>query len=71
MVAPIVKVGSKIGHKTSVLRRRYVGENVVTPTWYHGSREGHGNYMSGQVNGATVCDNAGKPVPFRQIGELK
>ena len=65
------KVGTKVGFKTSVPRKRYVGENLVTPAWYHGSREGHGNYMTGQMNGITVCDAAGKPVPFRQIGELK
>jgi hypothetical protein len=71
MAAASTKVGTKVGFKTSVHSKRYVGENLVTPAWYHGSREGHGNYMTGQMNGITVCDDTGKPVPFRQIGELK
>ena len=71
MATPSARVGTKIGFRTSILRKRYVDENVVTPCWYHGSREGHGNYMTGHINGVTVCDDAGKPVPFRQIGELK
>ena len=65
------KVGTRIGSRTSIPRKRYVGEEVVSPCWYHGSREGHGNYMTGHINGVTVCDATGKPVPFRQIGELK
>jgi hypothetical protein len=65
------KVGTRIGSKTSIPRKRYVGEELVTPCWYHGSREGHGNYMTGHINSVTVCDDTGKPVPFRQIGALK
>jgi hypothetical protein len=39
--------------------------------WYHGSREGHGNYMTGYYdNNITVEDSTGRPIPFRQIGFL-
>jgi hypothetical protein len=43
----------------------------IHPTWYHGSREGHGNYMTGYYdNNITVEDSTGRPIPFRQIGFL-
>ena len=43
----------------------------IFPCWYHGSREGHGNYMTGFYdNNITVMDKVGKPMPFKQIGEL-
>lgn len=59
------------GHRSSIHRTRYLGDSEVRPTWYHGSREGHGNYMAGSINGITVEDANGKPIPFKQIGELR
>lgn len=71
MSAPIIKVGTKIGSRTSIPRKRYLQDNAVSPIWYHGSHQGHGNYMAGTCNGETVCDKTGKPVPFKQIGVLR
>jgi hypothetical protein len=63
--------GRTPGHRSSIHKTRYVGDHAVKPTWYHGSREGHGNYMTGSIDGITVEDANGKPIPFKQIGELR
>jgi len=66
------KVTARPGSKNSIHRSRYMLVNnekqLVAPIWYHGSREGHGNYMTGTVGGVTVEDSSGRPIPFRQIG---
>lgn len=63
--------GRSPGRKTSMIRKRYLGDKEVKPAWYHGSREGHGNYMGGHVDDRLVEDANGKPLPFKQIGELR
>lgn len=69
------KTATGSGKRNSRNRHRYVlinGEKkLVTPAWYHGSREGHGNYMAGHVDGNTVDDSNGRPIPFKQLGELE
>ena len=43
----------------------------IHPIWHHGSREGHGNFMTGYYdNHITVEDSTGRPIPFKQIGFL-
>ena len=47
-------------------------EAELCKNWHHGSREGHGNYMSGYYdNNIIVEDIVGRPIPFKQIGELE
>lgn len=62
------------GRRNSCNRKRFIMINsekkFVTPAWYHGSRCGHGNYMAGHINDQLVEDSHGKPIPFRQIGQL-
>lgn len=61
----------KPGTFTSHHRVRFLGNDKVTPVFYAGHNLGHGSYMAGQVNGKTVEDANGKPIPLRQIGELR
>jgi hypothetical protein len=72
MAAPVaVSKTTKVpGFKTSVNRIRMVGDKVVKPVLYCGSNAGHGTYLTGQIDGITVEDTNGKPVPFRSIGTL-
>lgn len=58
------------GHRTSINRIRMLDDKEVKPIWYCGKWEGNGNYMAGHINGITVCDSKGKPLPFRSIGKL-
>lgn len=71
MAAPAQKAGSRTGFRTSVNKKRYHNDKLVTPVWYHGSRFGHGNYMAAAIDGVTQEDKNGKPIPFRSIGSLK
>lgn len=58
------------GHKTSINKKRVLDGKEVKPIWYCGKWEGYGSYMSGHIDGHTVCDKSGKPLPFRSIGIL-
>ena len=51
----------------AVNRRRMYDGKVVTPVAYAGSCVGHGNYTAGMVNGVTVRDASGKPIPWHQF----
>jgi len=65
------QAGSRVpGHKTSINRIRMLDGKEVKPIWYCGKWEGLSSYMSGHIDGITVCDNSGKPIPFRSIGQL-
>jgi len=63
----------KTDTKTAVkTKRRFVGDEIVTPVMYDGHHHGHGGqYMSGAVDGNLVNDKSGKPLPLRQIGILR
>ena len=63
----------KIEARSAVkVRKRYVGEDLVTNVLYDGHHKGHGSkYMSGTVNGELVVDKNGKPLPLKHIGILK
>ena len=52
--------------KTPTRRRLYEGK-TVSPVSYWGSAVGNGNYTAGMVNGVTVLDERGKPIPFRNF----
>jgi hypothetical protein len=47
-----------------------LGDKVVKPVLYCGGNAGHGTYLAGHVDGVTVEDVKGKPIPFRSIGTL-
>jgi len=63
--------GRTPGFKTSYNRRRMLDGKEVKPIWYCGKWEGHGSYMAGHIDGITVCDKNGKPLPFRSAGILE
>jgi len=65
MSAPTKSTGKKNN------KIRYVGDVEVKPVLYCGKWEGYGSYMTGTVQGETVRDQNGKPVPFKHIGELR
>ena len=53
-------------------RKRYVGEDIVTPAMYDGHQMGYGgSYITGLVNGELIKGKNGKPLPLKQIGVLK
>jgi hypothetical protein len=37
---------------------------------YNGKHLGHGKYFAAEVGGQLVCDDTGKPLHFRAVGEL-
>ncbi|NBW58385.1 hypothetical protein EBR43_11555 [bacterium] len=59
------------GFRTSINRIRILDGKEVKPIWYCGKWEGHGSYMAGHIDGITVMDAHGKPLPFRSIGNLE
>lgn len=72
MAAP--KNAGNAGKRVVYERKRFLlvnGEKkLVSPVLYGGSRIGHGNYMAGHIDGKTVEDKTGRPIPFKQIGFL-
>jgi len=67
---PVSKSTKTPGFKSSVNRIRMLGDKVVKPVLYCGGNSGHGTYLAGHVDGVTVEDVNGKPVPFRSVGTL-
>ena len=60
-----------IGGRAGVQRTRMLDGEEVKATKYFGRHAGHGNYMAGYTSmGNRICDDKGKPIPFRQIGQL-
>lgn len=72
MAAP--KNAGNAGKRVTHERKRFLVVNgerkLVTPVFYGGSRAGHGNYMAGYIDGKTVEDRNGRPIPYKQIGFL-
>lgn len=67
-VETTVSVARKSNKRERALnRRRMYDGKMVTPVKYCGSCVGHGNYTAGMVNGETVRDDAGKPIPWREF----
>lgn len=63
------KTGLKSGR--AVKRVRMLDGEKVRATKYWGKNVGHGNYMAGYISeGQLICDSAGKPIPYKQIGKL-
>jgi len=53
----------------SIVRHRYLDDKQVKPVKYVGE---FGRYISGSIGGdfELICDSNGKPLPFKQIGNL-
>lgn len=61
-------VGKK---KVENLRVRKLDGKVVKTVLYNGRALGHGQYFAGSVDDKLVLDEAGKPLPYRQVGQLE
>ena len=53
-------------------RVRKLGDDVVTPAQYDGTRVGNGKYISGMVNGKLITDGSttDTPLHWKEIGQL-
>ena len=63
--SPIARKSNK-REKTPVRNRLYEGKAVV-PVSYTGASAGYGNYMAGMVDGLTIRDKTGRPIPFQSF----
>jgi len=54
------------GMRQEQIKRFYKGQEV-RPSLYVGRAVGQGTYMSAAINGELICDENGKPMPFRSI----
>ena len=54
------------GQRQEQKKRFYKGQEI-RPTLYIGRAVGLGTYMSAAINGELICDEQGKPMPFRNI----
>lgn len=61
MAAPTKKTPQKV--------RMYDG-SVVRPVLYNGKNIGHGKYLAGEVQGELICDDAGVPYQYREVGQM-
>jgi len=52
---------------------RYLNDKKVTPIWYcdYYSTPKVRGILAGEIDGETVVDNNGRPIPYKQIGELE
>lgn len=56
--------------KTDGLRIRMLDGKKVIPVLYNGRAVGHGKYFAAEVDGKFILDANGKPMEFKQVGEL-
>jgi hypothetical protein len=48
-------------------KKRFYKGQEVRPSLYVGKAVGQGTYMSAAINNELICDENGKPLPFRSI----
>lgn len=58
------------GRGAVVQRKRMLNGEEVKATKYIGSHAGHGNYMAAYNDKGLICDENGKPIPLRNVGQL-
>jgi hypothetical protein len=51
-------------------RVRKLDGQVVRSVLYNGRALGHGKYFAAEVAGQLLCDETGRPLQFRDVGEL-
>lgn len=65
--------GAKTGgnKNTATLKVRKLDGKVVRPVLYNGQGIGAGKYFTGEVDGKLVLNEAGLPIPLREIGNVE
>lgn len=65
--------GAKTGSNKnkSTLRIRKLDGKVVRAVLYNGKHSGNGKYFAGEIDGVLVLNEAGVPIPLREIGSLE
>lgn len=53
-----------------VNRVRMLDGKVVQNCLYNGIASGHGKYFAAMIDGQLVLDESGRPLPFKQVGDL-
>ena len=48
-------------------KKRFYKGQEVRPSLYVGKAVGQGTYMSAAINNELICNENGKPLPFRSI----
>ena len=70
--APKADEGTAVARKSNkrekmeVRHRLFEGKTVV-PVSYTGASAGYGNYMAGMVDGLTIRDQTGRPIPLQNF----
>jgi len=62
------KTGSNKKHTNQ--RTRMLDGKKVIAVLYNGRALGHGKYFTGEVDNKLICDDNGKPLPIKEIGNL-
>ena len=62
---PVARKSNK-REKMEVRHRLFEGKTVV-PVSYTGASAGYGNYTAGMVDGLTIRDQTGRPIPFQNF----
>lgn len=62
---PVARKSNK-REKMEVRHRLFEGKTVV-PVSYTGASAGFGNYTAGMVDGLTIRDQTGRPIPFQNF----
>ena len=62
---PVARKSNK-RERAEVRHRLFEGKPVI-PVSFTGASAGHGNYMAGMLDGQTIRDKAGRPIPFQNF----
>lgn len=62
--------GAYVAKKFVDRKIRVVDGKRVLPVLYNGRAVGHGKYFAASIDGQLMLDADGKPLKFRQVGEL-
>jgi len=51
-------------------RVRKLDGQVIRSVLYNGRAAGHGRYFAAELNGQLLLDDTGRPLQYREVGEL-